>query len=47
MGIDASKGHEAMDYNEHQRTYKAFKTGSVVLIVFVCVLLVGMLVFLV
>ena len=47
MGVDVSKGHEAMDYAEHSRTYKAFIRGSIGLIVFVVALLAGMAFFLV
>lgn len=47
MGIDASKGHEAMDYDEHARTYKGFLTGSKILIVFLVILLGAMAFFLV
>ena len=45
MGVDVSKGHEAMDYAEHERTYKGFIRGSIALVVFVSVLLLGMLFF--
>lgn len=44
MAIDSSKGHPAMDYAEHNRTYLGFLRGSVVLIVLVAMLLIGMLV---
>lgn len=47
MSIDTSDGHEAMDYREHIRTYNGFLKGTVGLTVFVCVLLLGMLIFLV
>jgi hypothetical protein len=45
--IDTSKGHPAMDYKEHIRTYKGFLTGSVVLTVIVAMILIGMRIFLV
>lgn len=47
MGVDVSKGHEAMDYNEHMRTYKGFLKTTVLLIVFLVFLLGGMAYFLV
>lgn len=47
MSVDTSKGHPAMDYKEHIRTYDGFLKGSVALIVLVTAILVGMLVFLV
>jgi len=47
MGIDVSKGREAMDYNEHMRTYKGFLKACVVLIVGVAILLSSMAYFLV
>ena len=47
MSIDTSDGHEAMDYQEHIRTYNGFLKGTVVLVVLVGVLLLGMLIFLV
>ena len=47
MSIDTSDGHEAMDYREHIRTYNGFLKATVALTVFVCVLLLGMLIFLV
>ena len=47
MSVDTKNGHPAMDYPEHMRTYKGFLAGSVVLIAFVALLLIGMLVTLV
>ncbi len=47
MSVDTSKGHPAMDYKEHIRTYDGFLKGSVALIVLVVAILAGMLVFLV
>ncbi len=44
MAIDTSKGHSAMDYKEHMRTYQGFLRGSVALIVLVALILIGMLV---
>jgi Bacterial aa3 type cytochrome c oxidase subunit IV len=44
MAVDTSKGHPAMDYAEHNRTYLGFLRGSVVLIVLVVFILLGMLV---
>ena len=39
MHIDPSKGHPAMDYNEHQRTYSLFLKGTILLVVGVAVLM--------
>jgi hypothetical protein len=47
MSVDTSKGHPAMDYREHTRTYDGFLRGTVILSVFVALLLLGMLIFLV
>jgi hypothetical protein len=33
MRIDPSEGHPAMDYSEHERTYKLFLKGTIVVIV--------------
>jgi Bacterial aa3 type cytochrome c oxidase subunit IV len=44
MVTNTSKGHPAMDYAEHNRTYHGFLRGSVVLIVLVVCILLGMLV---
>lgn len=29
MGVDTSHGHPAMDYREHERTYKGFLKGAI------------------
>lgn len=29
MTIDTSDGHEAMDYAEHERTYRVFVKGAI------------------
>jgi hypothetical protein len=47
MTIDTSGGHHAMDYAEHQRTYKGFVRGTVILTVLVALILAGMAYFLV
>jgi hypothetical protein len=47
MSVDTTGGHPAMDYHEHTRTYAGFLRGAVVLTVLVCLILLGMLVFLV
>jgi len=47
MTIDTSGGHPAMDYREHERTYKGFVRGTVILTVIVIVILAGMAFFLV
>jgi Bacterial aa3 type cytochrome c oxidase subunit IV len=47
MSIDTSRGHEAMDYNEHNRTYAGFIRLTQIAVVFLVVLLTGMYVFLV
>lgn len=47
MGIDLSGGHPAMDYAEHDRTYKRFLQFAKIGIVFLVVLMVGMYFFLV
>jgi Bacterial aa3 type cytochrome c oxidase subunit IV len=47
MSIDTSRGHEAMDYNEHNRTYAGFIRMTQVAVVFLIVLLTGMYIFLV
>ncbi len=44
MAIDSSKGHPAMDYAEHNRTYLGFLRGAVVLVVLCAMILIGMLV---
>lgn len=47
MSIDTSDGHGAMDYKEHVRTYDGFVKGTIILVVFVALLLLGMRIFLV
>lgn len=47
MTIDTSRGHPAMDYAEHQRTYNGFIRGTVILTTIVIVILAGMAYFLV
>ncbi len=43
MDIDTSKGHPAMDYKEHLRTYSGFLRASVIMTVLVSLLLLVML----
>lgn len=47
MAIDLSGGNPAMDYAEHQRTYKKFLLFTKISIVFLVALLAGMAYFLV
>ena len=47
MTIDTSGGHHAMDYPEHQRTYRGFVRGFMILTAVVIVILAGMAAFLV
>lgn len=47
MGVDTSKGHQAMDYNEHSRTYASFLRFTKISIVLLVLLLAGMAMFLV
>lgn len=46
MSIDTTKGHPAMDYREHERTYAGFLFMTKLLIALVVILLVGMAFFL-
>jgi len=46
MGIDTSKGHAAMDYAEHERTYNGFIKGTIYCTVGVIGILIGMAFFL-
>ena len=46
MSIDTSKGHPAMDYKEHIRTYNGFMLFTKVSIVVLAILLAGMAIFL-
>lgn len=47
MTIDTSGGHPAMDYREHERTYRGFVRGTVILTTIVVIILAGMAFFLV
>ena len=47
MSIDTTGGHPAMDYREHERTYRGFVRGTVILTVLVLLILSGMAAFLV
>lgn len=47
MSVDTSKGHPAMDYNQHTGTYNAFLRFSKIGIVLLVLLLAGMYYFLV
>jgi Bacterial aa3 type cytochrome c oxidase subunit IV len=47
MSIDTSRGHDAMDYNEHKRTYAGFIRMTQIAVVFLVALLTAMYVFLV
>ena len=47
MTIDTSGGHPAMDYREHERTYRGFVRGTMILTVIVVFILAGMAFFLV
>ena len=47
MSVDTTKGHPAMDYPEHIRTYSGFLRGAVILTVLVALLLLFMLITLV
>ncbi len=47
MGIDTSKGHPAMDYEEHTRTYDGFVKVTAISTAAVIAVLVGMALFLV
>ena len=46
MGIDTSGGHEAMDYNEHERTYKGFLAWTRYLTITTAIVLILMAIFL-
>jgi len=46
MSIDTSKGHPAMDYKEHVRTYNGFMLFTKISIVLLVILLAGMALFL-
>lgn len=47
MSVDTSKGHPAMDYREHNRTYHGFLRFVQISVVLLALLLVGMAIFLV
>lgn len=47
MSVETSGGNPAMDYKEHQRTYKGFLALTKTTIIFVALLLIFMAVFLV
>lgn len=47
MSIDTTDGHPAMDYAEHERTYRGFLRGTVFLTTLVILILAGMAYFLV
>jgi hypothetical protein len=47
MRIDPSEGHTAMDYAEHQRTYKLFLKGSIFLVLGVAALMAFLAIFVV
>ena len=47
MSVDTSRGHEAMDYKEHNRTYAGFIRITQITVVALIALLTGMYVFLV
>jgi hypothetical protein len=46
MGVNTSGGHPAMDYAEHERTYKAFLGWTKFTVVSVVIILAGMYFFL-
>ncbi len=46
MSVDTSKGHPAMDYKEHVRTYNGFMLFTKISIVLLTILLAGMAIFL-
>ncbi len=46
MSVDTSKGHPAMDYQEHQKTYRLFLKLTQLVIVSVILLLIAMAAFL-
>ena len=45
MGVDTSGGHEAMDYKEHERTYKGFLAGTKYLTIATAILLILLAIF--
>jgi hypothetical protein len=46
MSIDTTGGHPAMDYREHERTYRGFVRGTIILSILVALILIGMAIFL-
>ena len=46
MSVDTSKGHPAMDYKEHLKTYNGFMLFTKISIVLLVILLAGMAIFL-
>ena len=46
MSVDTSKGHPAMDYKEHVKTYNGFMLFTKISIVLLVILLAGMAIFL-
>jgi hypothetical protein len=46
MSIDTTGGHPAMDYREHERTYRGFVRGTIILTILVALILIGMAIFL-
>lgn len=47
MRIDPSEGHPAMDYAEHERTYKLFLKGAIYLVLSVVAIIVLLTIFVV
>jgi hypothetical protein len=47
MSVDTSGGHPAMDYAEHERTYRGFVRGAVTGVILLVLLLAFMAAFLV
>lgn len=47
MRNDPSEGHPAMDYSEHERTYKLFLKGAIILVVGVAALMAFLAIFVV
>jgi hypothetical protein len=47
MSVDTADGHQAMDYNEHLRTYEGFVRIGTVLVGLTALILLGMAFFLV
>ncbi len=47
MGVDLTGGHPDMDYAEHERTYRGFIRGTIILVGLTVAILLGMFFFLV